>query len=300
MFFMPRSPLFLIQKNDIDGARKSLQFLRKKKNVEEELSQLQEEQKERDKLGTISPIVLLSNKVYLKPFLISLMLMVFQQFSGINFVISYTVQIFKDAGSDIDTNLSSILVSLVQVVGTGIAIMIVDRFGRKLLLSMSALLMCLATCSLGIFFVLKQSVSEESTTTSPPTSSTLVPGSTTASIITFVSKETVDNLGILPLISLMLFIAGFSIGFGPLPWVMNVELFSSEARVPAAAACGSINWLCSYLVVSTVPSIQNATSAAFCYFLFSGMSLLATLFVVFITPETKGKSEEDMKEHFRR
>jgi len=292
MIWMPRSPKFLVEKGNLTEARKALQFYRGKKNVEDELNQIQNDVDAQ--IGSISPLTLITNSMYLKPLLISLALMAFQQLSGINFVVSFAVQIFKDAGSEIDENLSSILIGVIQVVGTGTAILIVDRFGRKILLAISACIMCLATAALGIFFVLKETADGDGD--SNLFSSSL--NSTTEGTNFFVSQDTVKDLGLLPLISLMLFVAGFSIGYGPLPWVMNVELFSSEARVPASALCGSANWLFSYLVVSTVPIIQDATSASFCYFMFSAICLVSALFVIFIAPETKGKSEEDMKKYF--
>jgi len=234
---------------------------------------------------------------------VSLGLMACQQLSGINFVLSYSVQIFKDAGTDIDENLSSILVALVQVVGTGLAIVIVDRFGRKILLFLSAFLMCVAHCALGVYFYLKDHATADemtSTTLLPTTTAAVVggPNVTAEPPQPFITESGVKDLAVLPLVSLMLLIAGFAVGFGPLPWVMNVELFSAEARVSAGAMCGSFNWLVSYTVVSLVPLIQEATNAYVCYFLFSGLMLVATLFVVFLTPETKGKSEEEIKKYF--
>jgi len=67
----------------------------------------------------------------LKPLSISLGLMFFQQFSGINAVIFYTVQIFKDAGSTIDGNLCTIIVGIVNFLATFIGIVLIDRAGRK-------------------------------------------------------------------------------------------------------------------------------------------------------------------------
>ena len=48
--------------------------------------------------------------------------------------------------------------------------------------------------------------------------------------------------------SLMLFIAGFSIGFGPVPWMMNGELFSSEAKSVGASLATATNWMCAFLI----------------------------------------------------
>jgi len=326
LFFLPRSPVYLVQKDDYDEARKSLRFYRRKKDVEEELKEIQAEVEEQRKVGMVNPMQLLTKGVYLKPFLISLMLMGFQQLSGVNFVNGFVNSIFQDSGSTIDPYVSGIIIGVVQVVGVFIALAVVDRFGRKVLLTISGLLMTISHIMLGTFFLLKNSVKElpssvaASTTVSPTTLPSTTVALQSAGVLfnssvsqalvgsaqmffeepeTYVTQETVDNLGWLPLVSLIIFMASFNLGFGPLPWVMNVELFSSEARVPAAALCGCFNWLVSYGVMTGTPELKNATSDEFCYFFFAGVCLTGTLLVMFITPETKAKSEEDMRKYFQ-
>jgi len=302
LYWMPRSPKFLIVKGDVAAARRSLQFFRKKHNVDRELKQIQLEQEEIEEIGEVSLCQLLSEGVYLKPLLLSMILMVLQQFSGINFVLSYTLQIFKDAGSQLDENLCSVLIGVVQVIGTAVAIFIVDRLGRKVLLAASAASMCLALLMLGIYFFIKQEAEAEAggqLSNLDNNMTVAIHSNVTTEPDTYAAyQETLKQIG-LPLISLLMFIAGFSIGFGPLPWVLNIELFSPEARGRAAAICGCLNWLCSYLVVSSVPALQEMTSAASCYFLFSGVCLSALLFVVFVVPETKGRTDEQLRKYFK-
>jgi MFS family permease len=103
MFFMPESPFYLVKKGKDEAAERSLQWLRGPNcDVSHELEQLKAEEKQEREQGSISFGDMFSKGVYLKPLLIINALMFFQQFSGINFVIFYTQEIFKDAGSDID------------------------------------------------------------------------------------------------------------------------------------------------------------------------------------------------------
>ena len=96
MIFMPRSPVFLASKGDYEGARKALQWLRGgAKDVEEELEEIKKIVIETSNVGSVSLKKLFTEATYLKPFGIVMMLMLLQQLSGINYVLSYSVQIFK-------------------------------------------------------------------------------------------------------------------------------------------------------------------------------------------------------------
>ena len=124
----------------------------------------------------------------------------------------------------------------------------------------------------------------------------------------------VDSVGFLPLVSLMVFIAAFSLGFGPVPWILNVELIPPEARVShgtlqnisfyfllqaiSSSLCTMFNWLISFLVALLVPIIGDSIGPAPCYFIFSGIAFLGTIFIFFFVPETKGKTEDEIRKYF--
>ena len=89
MFFMPESPYFLITKGKNEEALKSLQWLRGSENMEDELEEFKREFRDQKLLGNVSYFDLITDSVYLRPFLIVMALMFFQQFSGINAVFFY-------------------------------------------------------------------------------------------------------------------------------------------------------------------------------------------------------------------
>merc|ERR1712215_231733 len=95
----------------------------------------------------------------LKPIFIGLMLMLLQQFSGIKVISSYIVQIFQNAGSKFDANICSIVVGVIQVTGTSLSVIVVDRYGRRPLLIVSEMLISFSFAMLGTFFYLKESSS---------------------------------------------------------------------------------------------------------------------------------------------
>ena len=118
MIFIPDSPTYLVKKQNIEGARKSIRWLRGSNytGVEEEISLLQKADDEgRDSRLKTSLKDLFAKRIYLHPFFISLGLMFFQQFSGMVQVLFYLQEIFAKAGSDLDAGLSAFIVTLVQV-----------------------------------------------------------------------------------------------------------------------------------------------------------------------------------------
>lgn len=132
MFLIPETPRWYVSRNREERARKALVWLRgKEADVEPELKGLMRSQADSDRQATKNQFMELLKRNNLKPLSISLGLMFFQQFSGINAVIFYTVQIFKDAGSTIDGNICTIIVGVVNFIATFIATVLIDRLGRK-------------------------------------------------------------------------------------------------------------------------------------------------------------------------
>ena len=170
--------------------------------------------------------------------------------------------------------------SYLQVIATGIAVLIVERLGRKILLILSASLMCVSILALGVFFYMKENM------------------------ITLVNpdgkfeEDLITSLGWLPLVSLIIYILAFSIGMGPLPWMMNGEFFSLEAKGLAASLATAMNWLCAFCVSKFEVNIENAINPSGAYFLYAAINATGALFVLFIVPETRGKTPDDMKKHF--
>lgn len=223
MFVIPETPRWYVSKGKEPQARKALQWLRgKQANVEPELkgkkfnirtyrtrtlinsyhfTGVMKSHNEAEKSASGSQLFELLKRQNLKPLSISLGLMFFQQLSGINAVIFYTTSIFKDAGSTIDESLCTIIVGVVNFIAVFIATVLIDRLGRKILLYISDAAMILTLATLGAFFYLKS------------------------------SGHDVSNIGWLPLASFVIFVVGFSLGFGPIPWLMMGEILPGKNSI---------------------------------------------------------------------
>lgn len=221
---VPETPRYLIAQDKAAEARSALQWLRgEHTDISHELSDME-----------TANILAKKNKfrfkelfkmAYLKPLGISMGLMFAQQFSGINAVMFYSVSIFKAAGSSIDSNLCTIILGIVNILATIFSNTFIDRLGRKILLYISSIGMIISLGVFGAYFYLKD-------------------------------VETIEAPGSIPLIALMLYVVSFSVGFGPIPWLMMGEIFPSRIRGPAASLSTAFNWACTFIVTKTFMTLK--------------------------------------------
>jgi facilitated trehalose transporter len=266
MLIIPETPRWYVSRGREERARSALQWLRgKMADVEPELKGIVRSHCEAERQATQNAIFELLKRQNLKPLLISLGLMFFQQLSGINAVIFYTVSIFKDAGSTIDENLCTIIVGVVNFIAVFIATVLIDRLGRKILLYISDVAMIITLATLGGFFYYKNTGAD------------------------------ISQIGWLPLASFVIYVIGFSLGFGPIPWLMMGEILPGKIRGSAASVATAFNWLCTFIVTKTFPDILGLIGSHYTFWLFGVICVVALFFVIIYVPETQGKSLEDIE-----
>ena len=198
-----------MSRKDFDGARASLQRLRGHAYIETELNETQASLEEA--AGQRFQISALWESVNLRPLVVALMLMVGQQLSGVNAVIFFSVNIFNSAKTNLNSLLENIIVGGVQVVSTALAAVLIDKLGRRILLITSALIMIISLYGLGLYFWIQKN-----------------------------HPDLANTIGFLPLSSLCLYIFAFSIGFGPIPWLMMSEIFSPEVKGITSSISGKL------------------------------------------------------------
>lgn len=172
----------------------------------------------------------------------------------------------QDADTGIDANLSTIVVGIMQVIATFVSVMVVDKLGRRLLLLASASVMALSTIAMGVYFYMKE------------------------------NGDSVESLGWLPVCSLCVFIIMFSIGFGPVPWLMMGELFASDIKGVAGSIAGTSNWVLAFIVTKTFVNLKEALGSGPTFWLFAGITVVGAIFVFVFVPETKGKSLNEIQQ----
>ncbi|XP_075232586.1 trehalose transporter 1-like protein [Lycorma delicatula] len=266
MIFMPESPIYYLKKFRLDDARRSLQWFRGSHyDVEPELQEKKQnlDQMEAEKVPITQAFTTTPAK---RGLVIGLGVMFFQQFSGINAVIFYASKIFKDAGSDLNENLSAIIVGVIMVFMTWVSSLVIDRAGRRPLLLISALIMAICSAVLGIYFYIKN-----------------------------ISPETAKTIGLIPITSLSLFVIAFSLGFGPIPWMFMSEIFPPQIKGSACSIACLFNWLCVFFVTKYYNDLVSVFNTYCTFWIFAGISVAGTIFVWNLVPETKGKSMEEIQ-----
>ncbi len=211
-----------------------------------------------------------------KPLAVAALLAILQQLTGINAIIYYADTIFAAAGFNNPTSQSLATlwaVGAVNVVATLVAVLWVDRFGRKplLLIGSSGMFVGLLIVA-GAFFELQKVTSSERAT------------------------HGVASAGILALVGLVIFIASFAFSLGPVVWTVINEVFPSQVRGRGVAVATAINWFAAWVVAQTFLSLVNAITTEGTFLLFAGFCVITFVYVRFFLPETKGKTLEAVQD----
>lgn len=186
-----------------------------------------------------------------------------QQFVGVNTVIYYAPTILSDTGMGNSAALAAtILVGVTNVVFTIISVLLLDRVGRRKLLLTGTTGLLLALVVLGVYF----------------SSATLQ-----------------DRFGWLALAGLVLFIASFAIGLGPVFWLMISEIFPAGLRSKAMSVCTIVNWGANFLVAQTFLTLTGAITRQGVFFLYPTLAVASIIFFSLRVPETSGKSLEEIQ-----
>ncbi|XP_022074430.1 solute carrier family 2, facilitated glucose transporter member 8 [Acanthochromis polyacanthus] len=267
MVFMPETPRFLLSQGKRREAEEALRFLRgPDAPVEWECARIEEAC---DHQGSSFRMSDLKDPGVYKPLMIAIMLMIFQQMSGINAIMFYAESIFEQAHFK-ESDLASVIVGVIQVVFTAFAALIMDKAGRKVLLIISGAAMAISTTAFGVYFYL---MSEKT--------------------------EALGDLSWLALASTAVFIAGFALGWGPIPWLIMSEVFPVKVRGFASAVCVLTNWSMAFIVTKTFQDMMNLLTSAGTFWLFASVCTANIVFTAVFVPETKGKTLEQIEATFR-
>ncbi|HFZ8995533.1 TPA: D-xylose transporter XylE [Citrobacter freundii] len=259
LFLAPESPRWLALKGRTTQAKDVLEKLLGKDAAEEELRAIESS----IHAGPMKNAPLLSFGIGI--IVIGIMLSAFQQFVGINVVLYYAPEVFKQIGSSTDLALlQTIIVGAINLLFTVVAIMSVDKFGRKPLQIIGALGMAFGMLLLGTAFYGHMS-------------------------------------GGVALFAMLFYVAMFALSWGPVCWVLLAEMFPNRIRSKALAIAVAAQWLANLFVSWTFPMmakssyLQEHYHNGFAYWIYGIMGILAALFMWKFVPETKGKSLEEIE-----
>jgi len=256
LFLVPETPRYLALSNQND---KAIHVLSKINNSKEKAQTILAEIEQSIREVSKGKLFSYGKKVII----IGILLSVFQQFVGINVALYYAPRIFESMGAAKDASMfQTIVMGLVNVIFTVVAILTVDKWGRKPLLITGSIGM-----AIGMFAV--------------------------AGLAYF------DIIGISTLVFIIIYTASFMMSWGPICWVLISEIFPNKIRGQAVAIAVAAQWAANYLISSTYPPMIEF-SGALTYAFYGAMSVLSAIFVWKMIPETKGKTLEEMEELWKK
>ncbi|GBM51383.1 Facilitated trehalose transporter Tret1 [Araneus ventricosus] len=267
MLFVPESPRWLIGKGGYQEAVSAVKFLQGDYvDASAECVGIDEDLRNQPK-GSISLKELLKPDALI-PALLAFGLVFFQQTTGSNAILFYTVDIFSAAGSK-NANMSTIIIDAVLVIATAISSGLMDKAGRKTLLIISGVGMAVSLFALGTYDQISES-----------------------------NPAIKTDYNWVPLASLVIYITAFSFGFGPIPWLMMAEMTPLRTRSVICGAATALCWTFVFIITKTFQALEVSIHDYGAYFVYAGFSVLSVIFTIFFLPETKGKQGEEIQQLF--
>lgn len=262
LFFVSKSPRWLVKNNNIEEARKVLLQV----NPKGEIENLLEEIKKSINTEVVDHFKYLFQKPYLKLIVIGVFVGMFNQFTGINVVMYYSSNIFISAGFSTGSALGqSVMVGLTNLIFTIVAMLLIDKIGRKFMLLFGAVGMSIFLALFSYFYISQIE-------------------------------------GYILLIALLGFVACFAFSQGAVIWVLLAEMYPNNIRARGSSIASfslwTFNTLTAFLFPIVASTFQGSNGIAYAFMFYTGMTILSYFFYKKYLIETKGKTLEEIEKHW--
>ena len=268
-FILPESPRWLMLKGRKDKAIAVLgRTLSERSEIDAEVHEIEETLHGPQGAG----LSIVFRGYFFKVLLVGILLQMFQQLVGINMMIYYSPTIFGYAG--MTGFVAMLTVPTVNMLFTFPAITLVEKWGRKKLLYVGAVVMLVTMVSAGLAFQAIGDVSDPSQIGGAPK--------------------------MVLLISVIVYIFGFAVSWGPVVWLVCSEIFPLEGREVGMTITTMVNWTFAGLVMANALSFMKLFGNASIFYVFGAFCVLAVVFVAMFVPETKGVTLEELEMNLKR
>ncbi|KAM6510645.1 Plasma membrane low glucose sensor [Fusarium solani] len=280
MLVLPETPRFLIKKNQPEKAALSLGRIRRlpfdHPAVQAELAEIQASHECEKNLGQVSYLDCFRPPL-LKRQITGMAIQALQQLSGVNFVFYYGTKYFQNSGIS-NGFIISMVTSAINIASTVPGMYAIDRWGRRPLLLWGAIGMCVSQLIVAVC-------------------GTVSTGQNASTGEIFVKNMAGQKASVA---FVCIYIFFFASTWGPLPWVVNGEIFPLTARAKGISMSVATNWLFNWAIAFSTPYLVNygegyANLQSKIFFVWFGACFLCIFFVYFFVYETKGLSLEEVE-----
>ncbi|XP_055919560.1 facilitated trehalose transporter Tret1-like [Eupeodes corollae] len=262
----PETPQYLLRNGYNDAAEKSLKYYRNiKGHTKDEVLQFEANFNELKSCITSSTnkqkasFKDLCNPTSVKALLIGIVLMFVFGFSGIYALISYSSLIFAEAKSSLDPKTNTIIIGVFQIIGSYCAFIMIDRYGRKFLMTMSTAGMCIGFTIIGVYSYMG-------------------------------SKIELTNVTWLPVVLMSMIILSANIGVISVTFIVLVEILPTKIRSFGTTFCLVLSSLFTTIVVKAFPVLMVSAGLAVVMWIFATATAFGFIFFLIFLKETKGKN----------
>lgn len=256
LFVVPESPRWLISKNRIEDARHVLTKIGGQVYGDKELASIRESFNTHQEQVKLSVLL---GKRYFLPVTLGVLVAVFSQVTGYNSLLYYAPLIFKNAGLETgDALFQTLAIGIINCVFTFVAIVTIDKVGRRLLLLSGSFLMTVCWA-----------------------------------LIAFTFNPNADGYLLLGII--LIFCAVYAATIGPVTWTYIAEIFPNKIRALGISVATLSLWIACFVTSFTFPVLAKAAGESGTFLIYGSLCLIYFLFIFFRLPETKGKPLETLE-----
>lgn len=256
LFVVPESPRWLVSKNRIEDAGLILTRIGGQAYGEKELESIRESFNTHQEKVKLSVLL---EKRYFLPVTLGVLVAVFSQVTGYNSLLYYAPLIFKNAGLETgDALFQTLAIGIINCVFTFVAIVTIDKVGRRLLLLSGSFLMTVCWALIAFTF-------------NP------------------------NSEGFLLLGIILIFCSVYAATIGPVTWTYIAEIFPNKIRALGISVATLLLWIACFITSFTFPVLAKAAGESGTFLIYGGLCLIYFLFIFFRLPETKGKPLETLE-----